>query len=75
MGLGKTKGSTRINRYEQQASATSFDSLGELAQALNVPPAYLLADNAAMADAILAQPNGSAPKTVGELADFVTALR
>jgi len=31
MGLGKAKGSTRINRYEQQTSATSFDSLGELA--------------------------------------------
>lgn len=54
MGLGKTKGSTRINRYEKQASATSFESLGELADALDVPPAYLLADNAAMADAILA---------------------
>ena len=53
MGLGKAKGSTRINRYEQQTSATSFDSLGELAEALQVPPAYLLADNAAMAEAIL----------------------
>lgn len=53
MGLGKAKGSTRINRYEQQTSATSFESLGELAQALQVPPAYLLADNAPMAEAIL----------------------
>ena len=53
MGLGKAKGSTRINRYEQQTSATSFDSLGELAEALQVPPAYLLADNATMAEAIL----------------------
>ena len=53
MGLGKTTGSTRINRYEQQTSATSFESLGELAEALEVPPAYLLADSAAMADAIL----------------------
>ena len=40
MGLGKTKGSTRINRYEQQASATSFDSLGELAQALPTLETY-----------------------------------
>ena len=53
MGLGKTTGSTRINRYEQQTSATSFESLGDLAEALQVPPAYLLADSAAMADAIL----------------------
>jgi len=53
MGLGKAKGSTRINRYEQQTSATSFDSLGELAETLQVPAAYLLADSAPMADAIL----------------------
>ena len=53
MGLGKTMGSTRINRYEQQTSAGSFESLGELAEALQVPPAYLLADSAPMADAIL----------------------
>jgi transcriptional regulator with XRE-family HTH domain len=54
MGLGKQKGSTRINRYEQQASAVGFDSLDSLAKALDVPPSYLLADNPAMADAILA---------------------
>ena len=53
MGLGKTTGSTRINRYERQTSAGSFESLGELAEALQVPPAYLLADSAPMADAIL----------------------
>ncbi len=53
MGLGKATGSTRINRYEQQTSATSFESLGELAEALQVPAAYLLADSAPMADAIL----------------------
>ncbi len=53
MGLGKTTGSTRINRYEQQTSASSFESLGELAEALQVPAAYLLADSAPMADAIL----------------------
>ena len=53
MGLGKKTGSTRINRYEQQTSASSFESLGDLAKALQVPPAYLLADSAQMADAIL----------------------
>lgn len=53
MGLGKDTGSTRINRYESQASAIGFESLEQLAAALNVPPAYLLAESAPMADAIL----------------------
>lgn len=54
MGLGKDTGSTRINRYESQASAIGFESLEQLAKTLNVPPAYLLAESAPMADAILA---------------------
>lgn len=54
MGLGKEKGSTRINRYEQQASAVGFDSLDQLAKTLEVPAAYLLAETPEMADAILA---------------------
>lgn len=54
MGLGKEKGSSRINRYEHQVTAIGFDNLGLLAQLLDVPVAYLLADDVAMADAILA---------------------
>ncbi|MGH8074898.1 MAG: helix-turn-helix domain-containing protein [Lysobacter sp.] len=54
MGLGKDKGSSRINRYEHQVTAIGFDNLDKLAKVLDVPTAYLLADNAAMADAILA---------------------
>lgn len=54
MGLGKDNGSSRINRYEHQVTAIGFDNLGTLAQVLEVPVAYLLADDAAMADAILA---------------------
>ncbi|HHA2508322.1 TPA: helix-turn-helix domain-containing protein [Stenotrophomonas maltophilia] len=54
MSLGKEKGSSRINRYEHQVTAIGFDNLGLLAQLLDVPAAYLLADDAAMADAILA---------------------
>lgn len=54
MGLGKEKGSSRINRYEHQVTAIGFDNLETLAEILHVPPAYLLADNATMADAILA---------------------
>lgn len=53
MGLGKDKGSSRINRYEHQVTAIGFDNLEKLAQILDVPPAYLLADDATMADAIL----------------------
>ncbi|KAF1691562.1 DNA-binding protein [Pseudoxanthomonas jiangsuensis] len=54
MGLGKDKGSSRINRYEHQVTAIGFDNLGLLARLLDVPVAYLLADDAAMADSILA---------------------
>ncbi|MBO9855136.1 helix-turn-helix domain-containing protein [Xanthomonas sp. A1809] len=54
MGLGKEKGSSRINRYEHQVTAIGFDNLNTLAQVLEVPVAYLLADDASMADAILA---------------------
>lgn len=53
MGLGKEKGSSRINRYEHQVTAIGFDNLEKLAEVLDVPIAYLLADNASMADAIL----------------------
>jgi transcriptional regulator with XRE-family HTH domain len=54
MGLGKEKGSSRINRYEHQVTAIGFDNLAQLAKALNVPAAYLLAETPGMADAILA---------------------
>lgn len=53
MGLGKEKGSSRINRYEHQVTAIGFDNLDKLAEVLDVPIAYLLAENASMADAIL----------------------
>lgn len=53
MGLGKDKGSSRINRYEHQVTAVGFDNLQKLAEILEVPVAYLLADTPAMADAIL----------------------
>lgn len=54
MGLGKQKGSSRINRYEHQVTAVGFDNLQLLAETLTVPVAYLLAESAEMADAILA---------------------
>lgn len=64
MGLGKDKGSSRINRYEHQVTAIGFDSLGLLAQLLDVPVAYLLADDAAMADA---HPCLVIPLAIGQL--------
>lgn len=73
MGLGKEKGSSRINRYEHQVTAIGFDNLETLAQVLEVPVAYLLADNAAMADAILALSQADEPQR-DVLATLIPAL-
>ncbi|WP_261311966.1 helix-turn-helix transcriptional regulator [Stenotrophomonas sp. DR822] len=54
MGLDKDTASARISRYESESMTVSLEALFELAQALDVPPAYLLATTPAMADAILA---------------------
>lgn len=54
MGLDKDTASARISRYESGAMSISLESLFELATALEVPPAYLLASTASMADAVLA---------------------
>jgi len=54
MGLDKDTASARISRYESESMAISLESLFELAVALDVPPAYLLASSPAMANAILA---------------------
>lgn len=73
MGLGKEKGSSRINRYEHQVTAIGFESLETLADVLDVPVAYLLANNAPMADAILAL--SRAEETQADaLADLIQAL-
>lgn len=53
MGLDKDTASARISRYESESMAVSLESLFSLADALVVPPAYLLASSAAMADTIL----------------------
>lgn len=73
MGLGKEKGSSRINRYEHQVTAIGFDNLETLAQALDVPVAYLLANNAPMADAILALSHAEEAQ-LDALADVIPAL-
>lgn len=44
----------RISRYESGAMSISLEALFEMAGALEVPPAFLLASSPSMADAILA---------------------
>lgn len=73
MGLGKEKGSTRINRYEQRVTAVGFNSLEKLAEVLEVPMAYLLAENASMADTILAMAS-IGPRQQASLAQVMQAL-
>ncbi|WP_164274024.1 helix-turn-helix domain-containing protein [Stenotrophomonas sp. B1-1] len=73
MGLGKDKGSSRINRYEHQVTAIGFDNLGNLAQLLDVPASYLLASDAPMADAILALSKADEGQR-DALAKFISAL-
>lgn len=70
MGLGKEKGSSRINRYEHQVTAVGFDNLQKLAEILEVPVAYLLAETPAMAKAILELSNMAEEKR----AEFVKRL-
>lgn len=54
MGLEKHVAANRVNRYESQARGIDLDGLGKLAEVLDVPMAYLVAEDAATADAVLA---------------------
>lgn len=54
MGLDKRLASSRVNRYENQTRGIDLDGLGKLAETLGVPMAYLVAEDAFIADAILA---------------------
>lgn len=54
LGLSKATGSTRINRYEQLASRPDIDTAAAIAEALDVPLAYLVADSDDLARLILA---------------------
>lgn len=54
MGLDKKLASSRVNRYETEVSGIDLDGLGKLADVLGVPMAYLVAEDEAIADAILA---------------------
>lgn len=54
LGLGKSTGGVRINRYEQLASRADMETAAKLARALDVPLAYLFAETDDLAEAILA---------------------
>lgn len=49
----KDKGAVRINRYEQQVNRADMESAAALATALDVPVAYLFADDDQLAELIL----------------------
>ncbi|WP_081721026.1 helix-turn-helix domain-containing protein [Pseudoxanthomonas suwonensis] len=54
IGLSEDVVSSRVTRYERGTSEPDFATAGKLAKELGVPLAYLLADNDALADIILA---------------------
>lgn len=50
----KANGSVRINRYEQQVNRADMEAAAALAHALEVPLAYLFAEEDDQADLLLA---------------------
>jgi transcriptional regulator with XRE-family HTH domain len=50
----KSNGSVRINRYEQEVNRADMDTAAALAQALDVPLAYLFAEDDDQAELLLA---------------------
>jgi transcriptional regulator with XRE-family HTH domain len=70
LGLGKAVGSTRINRYEQQASKADMETAAKLARELGVPLAYLFAESDDLAELILAYDSLSKAERAKVLADL-----
>ena len=54
MSDDKANGSVRINRYEQEVNRADMDTAAALAQALEVPLAYLFAEEDDQAEMLLA---------------------
>ncbi|MCX8639464.1 helix-turn-helix transcriptional regulator [Gilliamella sp. B3172] len=52
-GIDEFVASTRINRYEQGIHEASLDTAGRLAEALDIPLAYLYAEDDKLAEVIL----------------------
>ena len=53
MSADKLSGSVRINRYEQQVNRADMDTAAALARALEVPLAYLFAEEDDQAEMLL----------------------
>lgn len=70
MGLDRERASSRINRYERESSGVDLDGLAKLAEALQVPMAYLVAEDDATADIVLSLSSLSA-KQRRDLADWI----
>ncbi len=73
MGLDKDAASARISRYESGSMSISLEALFKLAEALGVPPAYLVASSSGMASAIAAMSKEPADSQE-RLADLLDAL-
>ena len=54
IGLSEDVVSSRVTRYERASSEPDFETADRLAKELGVPLAYLVADNDALAEVILA---------------------
>lgn len=67
----KDTGSARINRYEQQVNKADMETAAELARALDVPLAYLFAEDDDQAELLLA----FAKLTKAERANVLAAIR
>jgi transcriptional regulator with XRE-family HTH domain len=73
MGLDKDTASARISRYESGSMSISLEALFKLAEALEVPPAYLVASSSGMASAVAALSTESADSQE-RLADLLNTL-
>lgn len=73
MGLDKDTASARISRYESGSMSISLEALFKLAEALDVPAAYLVATSPGMSAAILAMSTENEPQQ-SRLADMLNTL-
>jgi transcriptional regulator with XRE-family HTH domain len=70
----KVKGSVRINRYEQEVNRADMDTAAALARSLDVPLAYLFAEDDDQAELILAfaqLTKGERSRVLGEIQHMV----
>lgn len=53
IGLPPKKASVYINRWERQGKQPNWEDIGKIAEVLEIPPAYFLADDDTLAEIIL----------------------